>query len=59
MKTHMKTKIGLREIIAQAKTPAEINDLLVIGTQLENASEHMKRRWQNTAARRLKELASK
>jgi len=52
----MKTKIGLRESVAQAKTPAEINDLLVIGTQFEMASAHTKRRWQNTAARRQKEL---
>ena len=52
----MKKQIGLRETIAQAKTPAEINDLLVVGTQFDMASEHTKRRWQNTAKSRLAQL---
>ena len=52
----MKTKIGLREAIAKAKTPAEVNDLIVIGTQFDMASEHTKRRWQNTAKSRLAQL---
>jgi len=50
------TDTGLRQQIAKAETKESVNDLLVIGTQYENASAHTKRRWLNTARRRLAEL---
>lgn len=56
----MKPKaLGLRQAIAKAETKESVNDLLVIGTQYENASEHTKRRWANTARKRLRRLLSR
>lgn len=51
-----KQTLGLREAIAQAETKESVNDLLVIGTQYTHASAHTKRRWANTARRRLVQL---
>lgn len=48
---------GLRQEIAKAATKENVNDLLVIGTQYQDASEHTKRRWANTARKRLRQLA--
>lgn len=51
-----KPKLGLREAIARAETKERVNDLLVIGTQYTNASQHTKRRWASTARKRLVQL---
>ena len=47
---------GLRETLAQAETIAEVDACLVVATQYDNASAHTKRRWLNTAKRRLAQL---
>lgn len=53
----MKNKtIGLRQAIAIAETKEIVNDFLVVGTQYQNASAHTKRRWLNTARKRLTQL---
>lgn len=53
----MKTNTtGLRQAIAQAESSSAVNDLLVIGTQYKYASTHTKRRWVNTARKRIKQL---
>lgn len=55
----LKQTMGLRQYIAQAKTEQEVNDALIIASQYDNASQHTKRRWWNTAQRRLKAIHGK
>jgi hypothetical protein len=47
---------GLRERLASAATPEEINRLLEEGSTYTDASERTRAAWRNTAARRRVEL---
>lgn len=54
----MKPKaLGLRESIAKAENKDEVNSLLIIGTQYDNASPRTRRSWSHTARKRLAQLA--
>lgn len=48
---------GLRERIAEARTPEDVTALLELGGTFTQASDRSRRAWRNTAARRLSELA--
>jgi hypothetical protein len=54
----MNSTHGLREQIANATTSDEINKLLSLGKTFEQVDYRTRSRWNNTAKRRLTEIAT-